>query len=77
MSLPKKMDQQTVNELRSILKKMNITQSKVKINLDNQTIEVEDDYSIDDILESAGILTPEQARQLTDEVKKMREEEWN
>lgn len=77
MSLPKKMDQQTVDELRSILKKMNITQSKVKINLDNQTIEVEDDYSIDDILESAGILTPEQARQLTDEVKKMREEEWN
>ncbi|HEX7066284.1 MAG TPA: hypothetical protein VF199_14545 [Bacillales bacterium] len=77
MSLPKKMDQQTVNELRSILKKMNIMQSKVKINLDNQTIEVEDDYSIDDILESAGILTPEQAKRLTDEVKKMREEEWN
>jgi len=49
----------------------------VKINLDNQTIEVEDDYSIDDILESAGILTPEQAKQLTDEIKKMREEEWN
>ena len=77
MSLPKKMDQKTANELRSILTKMNITQSKVKINLDNQTIEVEDDYSIDDILESAGVLTPEQAKQLADEVKKMREEEWN
>jgi len=71
------MDQKTANELRSILTKMNITQSKVKINLDNQTIEVEDDYSIDDILESAGVLTPEQAKQLADEVKKMREEEWN
>ncbi|GIQ61620.1 hypothetical protein PACILC2_01880 [Paenibacillus cisolokensis] len=58
MSLPKKMDQKTANEIRSILTKMNITQSKVKINLDNQTIEVEDDYSIDDILESAGVLTP-------------------
>ena len=77
MSLPKKMDQQTANELRSILTKLNITQCKVKINLDNQTIEVEDDYSIDDILESAGVLTPEQAKRLTDEVKKMREEEWN
>ena len=77
MSLPKKMDQKTANEIRSILTKMNITQSKVKINLDNQTIEVEDDYSIDDILESAGVLTPEQAKQLADEVKKMREEEWN
>lgn len=71
------MDQQTAKEFRSILQKMNITHSNVKINLDNQTIEVEDDYSIDDILESAGVLTPEQAKQLADEVKKMREEEWN
>jgi len=77
MSLTKKLDQKTVDELRSILMKMNITQSKVKINLDNQTIEVDDDYSIDDILESAGTLTPEQAKQLADEVKRMREEEWN
>ena len=71
------MDQQTAKELRFILQKMNITHSKVKINLDNDTIEVEDDYSIDDILESAGVLTPEQAKQLANEVKKMREEEWN
>lgn len=71
------MDQQTAKEFRSILQKMNITHSNVKINLDNQTIEVEDDYSIDDILESAGVLTPEQAKKLADEVKKMREEEWN
>lgn len=77
MSIPKKMDRQTANELRSILSKINITQSKVKIDLDNDTIEVEDDYSIDDILESAGVLTPEQAKQLTDEVKRMREDEWN
>ncbi|UMV47342.1 hypothetical protein LMZ02_28475 [Paenibacillus macerans] len=77
MSLPKKLDQDTANELRSILMKMNITHSKVKIDLDNDTIEVEDDYSIDDILESAGVLTPEQAKQLTEEVKRMREEEWS
>ncbi|GIP33366.1 hypothetical protein [Paenibacillus sp. J2TS4] len=60
MSIPKKMDQQTTNELRSILSKINVTQSKIKIDLDKGTIEVEDDYSIDDILESAGILTPDQ-----------------
>jgi antitoxin component of MazEF toxin-antitoxin module len=77
MSIPKKMDRQTANEIRSILTKINITQSKVKIDLDNDTIQVEDDYSIDDILESAGVLTPEQAKHLTEEVKKMREEEWN
>jgi len=52
----------TANELRSILTKMNITNSKVKIDLDNDTIEVEDDYSIDDILDSAGVLTPKAAK---------------
>ncbi|TFE26981.1 hypothetical protein [Cohnella luojiensis] len=77
MSIPKKMDKQTANELRSLLTKMNVTQSKVTIDLDNDTIEVEDDYSIEDILESAGVLTPEQAKELTEEVKKMRREEWN
>ncbi|MEK5033431.1 hypothetical protein MKY96_18400 [Paenibacillus sp. FSL R7-0302] len=77
MSVPKRMDKQTARELRSILEKMNITQSKVKINLDNDTIEVEDDYSIDDILESAGMLTPNEAKELSDEVRRMREEEWN
>ncbi|MNO37249.1 hypothetical protein D3C76_273300 [compost metagenome] len=76
MSMPKKLDQQTAREIRSILTKMNITQSKVFINLDTETIEIEDDYSVDDLLESAGILTPEQAKQLMDEVKKMREDEW-
>ncbi|WP_145977173.1 hypothetical protein [Paenibacillus sp. 32O-W] len=35
-----------------------------------------DDYTIDDIFESAGVLTPKQAKQLTDEIKRMREEEW-
>ncbi|MEK3794724.1 hypothetical protein MKX42_23555 [Paenibacillus sp. FSL R7-0204] len=68
MSVPKRMDKQTAREFRSILEKMNITQSKVKINLDNDTIEVEDDYSIDDILESEGMLTPNEAKELSDEV---------
>ncbi|NGM83107.1 hypothetical protein G5B47_11850 [Paenibacillus sp. 7124] len=77
MSVPKRMDKQTARELRSIFEKMNITQSKVKIDLDNDTIEVEDDYSIDDILESAGILTPDEAKELYDEVRRMREDEWN
>ncbi len=36
----------------------------------------EDDCAADDILESAGILTPEQAEHLMDDIKGMREEEW-
>ena len=47
------------------------------IDLNNDTIEVEDDYSIDDILESAGVLTPVQAQELMVEVKKMCKDEWN
>lgn len=77
MSIPKKLDQATASELRSILSKLNVTRNKVTIDLDNDTIEIEDDYSIDDILESAGVLTPDQAKELMDEVKKMREEDWD
>lgn len=57
--------------------KNNVTHSNVKIDMFNYTIEVEDDYSIDDILESAGVINSEQAKELTEEVKKMCEEEWN
>jgi len=77
MSLPQKLDHETAGELRSILSRLNLTRNKVTIDLDNETIEVEDDYSIDDILESAGLLTPEQAKDLMEEVHKMREDEWN
>jgi DNA polymerase II small subunit/DNA polymerase delta subunit B len=77
MSLPQKLDHETAGELRSVLSRLNLTRNKVTIDLDNETIEVEDDYSIDDILESAGLLTPEQAKDLMEEVRKMREDEWN
>lgn len=56
-----------------MLAKLNITDRKVTIDLDSETIELEDEYSIDDILESAGILTPERAKELQDEVSRMRE----
>lgn len=45
-----KLSVKAANELHSILTKINITQSKVKIDLHNDTIEVDDDYPIDDIL---------------------------
>lgn len=76
MSIPRKLDRQTANELRSILSRLNIPKNKVTIDLDNDTIEVLEDYSIDDILESAGVLTPERAKEMQSEVKKMREE-WD
>lgn len=76
MSILRKIDKQTSNELRSILSKLNMSKSKVTIDLEYNTIEVIEDYAIDDILESAGALTPERAKEMEAEVRKMREE-WN
>jgi hypothetical protein len=45
--------------------------------LQKKTIEVEDEYSVDDIIASAGILTPEQGQQLMSDIKKIREVDWD
>ncbi|CAH1195241.1 hypothetical protein PAECIP111893_00647 [Paenibacillus plantiphilus] len=74
--IPKKMDKETAIQLKFLLAKMNVTDRKVTIDLDNETIEMEDDYAIDDILESAGVLTPARAKELQEEVRRMREE-WD
>lgn len=76
MSIPKKIDHETANQLRTILSKLNVESRKVTIDLDNETIEVEERCSIDDILASAGILTPEEARQLQESVRETRESDW-
>lgn len=75
--IPKKMDQQAANAIKSILQKLNINTPRVLIDLEKQTVEAqEDDYSVDDLLEAAGTLTPERGKELLEEVNKSREE-WN
>ncbi|QJD82044.1 hypothetical protein [Cohnella herbarum] len=75
--IPKKMDEQAASEIKSILQKLNINNSRVLIDLEMQTVEVqEDDYSIDDLLEAAGSLTPERGKELLEEVNKSRED-WD
>jgi hypothetical protein len=60
-----------------MLQKLNIYNTRVLIDLEKQTIEAqEDDYSIDDLLEAAGTLSPERGRELLDEVNRSREE-WD
>lgn len=45
--------------------------------LEKQTVEaLDDDYSIDDLFEAAGMLSPERGKELLDEVKRSREE-WD
>ena len=54
-----------------------IITSRVLIDLEKQTVEaLEDNFSVDDLLEAAGTLTPERSKELLDEVNKSREE-WN
>jgi hypothetical protein len=75
--IPKKINRQTVNALKSILDELDIHNQRVTIDFSKEMIEVEDDdYSIDDLLEAAGTLTPEREKELYDEVKRSREE-WD
>jgi hypothetical protein len=77
MAISKKLDDATYAQLWSIFSKMNMSRNKVVVDFQKKTIEVEDDYSVDDIITSAGILTPDQGQQLMSDIKKNREEDWN
>lgn len=75
--IPKKIDHQTASAIKSLLQKQNINYARVLIDLEKQTVEAqEEDYSIDDLLEAAGTLSPERGRELLDEVNRSREE-WD
>lgn len=75
--ISQKIDYQTASTIKSMLQKLNIYNTRVLIDLEQQTIEAqEDDYSIDDLLEAAGTLSPERGREVLDEVNKSREE-WD
>ena len=75
--ISKKIDNQTANAIKLMLQKLNINNTRVLIDLDKQTVETEeDDYSIVDLLEAAGTLSPERGKELLDEVKRSREE-WD
>ena len=76
LAISKKLDHETANQLRTIFSKLNLESRKITIDLYNETIESEDEYAVDDILESAGILTPEEARKLEAMVHQMRESDW-
>ncbi len=77
MMIPKKMDQQAASAIKSILQKLDINNSRVLIDLEKQTVEAqEEDYSVDDLLEAAGSLTPERGKELLEEINRSRED-WN
>ena len=77
MSVPQKLDQNTASALRSILSSLNISKNRIIIDLNNDTVEVEEDHNINDLLQWAGTLTTEQAKDLQERINKNREEDWN
>jgi hypothetical protein len=74
--IPKKLDAVTANELKTILFKLDIKNARVTIDFVKEMIELEDDYSVDDLLEAAGTLSPERANELEEDIRKSREE-WD
>ncbi|MBA3817087.1 MAG: hypothetical protein H0X29_11335 [Parachlamydiaceae bacterium] len=77
MSIPQKLDHNTATALRSILSSLNISKNRIIIDLDNDTVEVEEDHNINDLLQWAGTLTTGQAKDLQERINKNREEDWN
>ena len=51
----------------------NITTKRLIIDLEKETVEDMDDYSVDDILSVAGILKPGDADEMLDHIKESRE----
>ncbi len=77
MAMEIKMDASTAEALRSILATINVQNQRITIDLEKNTVLVEDDYNNDDLLSCAGILTPEQAKQLEARIQKNRIEDWD
>jgi hypothetical protein len=75
--IPKKLDATIAKELKTILNKLDIQNPRVTIDFDKEQIKLEsDDYSINDLLEAAGTLSPIRAKELLEDVRKSREE-WD
>ena len=77
MAMEIKLDASTVKALRSILASLNVRNQRITIDLEKNTVLVEDDYSNDDLLSCAGILSPEQAKRLEERIQKNRIEDWD
>ncbi len=77
MAMEIKMDASTVEALRSILATINVRNQRITIDLEKNTVLVEDDYSNDDLLSCAGILSPEQAKQLEAQIQRNKSEDWD
>ena len=72
MSNIRKLSPNIAKDLRNFMSENNITTKRLIIDLEQETIEDMDDYSVDDILSVAGILEPGEADELLDHIKESR-----
>jgi hypothetical protein len=77
MAIEIKMDASTVEALRSILASLNVRNQRITIDLEKNTVLVEDDYSNDDLPSCAGILSQDQIKRLEEQIQKNRIEDWD
>ncbi len=73
MSNIRKLYPNIAKELRDFVSDNNITTKRLIIDLEQETVEDMDDYSVDDILSVAGILKPGEADEMLDHIKESRE----
>lgn len=73
MSNVRKLHPNIAKDLKNFVSENNITTKRLIIDLENETVEDMDDYSVDDILSVAGILKPGEADELLDHIKESRE----
>jgi hypothetical protein len=73
MSNIRKLYPNIAKELRDFVSDNNITTKRLIIDLEKETVEDMDDYSVDDILSVAGILKPGEADEMLDHIKESRE----
>ena len=73
MSNIRKLSPTIAKDLRNFMSENNITTKRLIIDLEQETVEDADDYSVDDILSVAGILKPGEADELLDHIKESRE----
>lgn len=74
MSMNEKLDPTLAQELREFLHKHHIRQRRVVIDMDAETVEIEDEDDIEAILSAPPDFTPEEAQSAIDNIRRSREE---
>lgn len=74
MAMNEKLDPDLAKRLRDFLKRNHIEQKRIVIDIESETIELEADDDVDDILNAPPDFTPEEAETAIENIRRSREE---